>query len=69
MEALPEVMDISAESEATKKLYGMEPGKRSVNFGHQCLMARRLVEAGVRFVQLTDDGWDSHGNLANGLPG
>ncbi len=67
-DALPEVMDISDESEATKKLYGMEPGKPSVNFGHQCLMARRLVESGVRFVQLTDDGWDAHGFLSTGVP-
>ncbi len=64
---LPEVMDISGESEATKKLYGMDQ-PASKNFGHQCLLARRMAEADVRFIQLTDDGWDHHGGLANGLP-
>ncbi|MEM1295155.1 MAG: DUF1501 domain-containing protein [Verrucomicrobiota bacterium] len=64
---LPEVMDISDESEATKKLYGMDR-PASKNFGHQCLLARRMAEADVRFIQLTDDGWDHHGGLASGLP-
>ncbi len=64
---LPQVMDISNESEATLKLYGMDQSA-SRNFGHQCLLARRMAESDVRFIQLTDDGWDHHGGLANGLP-
>lgn len=65
----PGLMDLSGESEATKRLYGIEPGKRTSYFGAQCLMARRMVENGVRFVQLYsggahgDDNWDAHGNI------
>ena len=57
--ALPEVMDIAGESEATRALYGMDVNA-SKNFGHQCLLARRMAERGVRFIQVTDDGWDHH---------
>ena len=60
--ALPEVMDISSESEATLALYGMDD-HRSRDFGHQCLLARRMAEADVRFIQLTKDGWDTHSGL------
>jgi hypothetical protein len=62
MEA-PTVLDTANESEATRRLYGLhEPG--TANFGRQCLMARRLLEAGVRFVQCTHSyKWDQHGNL------
>jgi hypothetical protein len=56
---VPEVMDISRESKSTLALYGAEPGAAS--FGNNCLLARRLVEKGVRFVQLFDWGWDFHG--------
>ncbi|MEM7010489.1 MAG: DUF1501 domain-containing protein [Verrucomicrobiota bacterium] len=65
--ALPDVMDIASESEATRELYGMNHS-HSANFGHQCLLARRMAEAGVRFIQVTDDQWDHHGGLATGLP-
>ncbi|MDZ4699411.1 MAG: DUF1501 domain-containing protein [Rhodothermales bacterium] len=57
--AAPEVLDVSAESEETRRLYGAESGVAS--FANNCLLARRLVENGVRFVQLFHDGWDSHG--------
>jgi len=57
--SVPKVMDISKESEATHKLYGTQPGRTS--FANNCLLARRLVESGVRFVQLYDWGWDHHG--------
>ncbi len=57
--AVPEVMDISRESQATLDAYGVKPGAAS--FGNNCLLARRLVEQGVRFVQLFDWGWDFHG--------
>ncbi len=61
----PEAVDMSRESDATKKLYGMDdPELRS--FGSNCLMARRLVERGVRFVELycgSGSGWDAHANI------
>lgn len=57
--SVPEVMDIRKESEETLEMYGAEPGKES--FANNCLLARRLSEAGVRFVQLFDWGWDVHG--------
>jgi hypothetical protein len=57
--SVPEVMDISRETESTLAMYGAEPGKGS--FANNCLLARRLVEQGVRFVQLFDWGWDGHG--------
>ena len=58
--AVPEIMDISKEPQHIHDLYGTEPGKES--FANNCLLARRLVENGVRFVQLFDWGWDSHGS-------
>lgn len=67
MEA-PRVLDIETESDATKALYGIGE-KETDDFGRQCLMARRLAEAGVRFVQVTDGGWDHHAKLRQGLPG
>lgn len=57
--AVPEVMDISHETAATLAAYGAQPGAAS--FANNCLLARRLVEQGVRFVQLFDWGWDFHG--------
>jgi hypothetical protein len=60
--AAPEAFDLSKESAATKKLYGMDE-KETEEFGKYCLLARRLVERGVRFIQLRSGGWDAHGNL------
>jgi len=60
--SVPELMDISKESESTHRLYGTEPGKAS--FANNCLLARRLVERGVRFVNLYHRGWDNHGTSA-----
>jgi uncharacterized protein (DUF1501 family) len=60
--AAPEAVDLGSESEATKKLYGMD-NEITAKFGTNCLMARRLVERGVRFVELysgSGSGWDSH---------
>ena len=66
---MPEVQDVNGESDATKKLYGMDQPVTE-NFGRQCLMARRFLERGVRFVQVThSDGevqWDQHANLFKG---
>jgi hypothetical protein len=66
--AAPQAVDLSQESEQTKLLYGLDD-KRTEIFGRQCLLARRLVERGVRFIQIysggnhTDSNWDAHGNL------
>ena len=59
--SVPELMDISAETKQTHEKYGTQPGK--ANFANNCLLARRLVERGVRFVQLFDQGWDHHGSV------
>jgi len=64
----PEAFDLSTESDATLKLYGLTRGANT-GFGWQCLVARRLAERGVRFLELIDVGsssnWDSHGNMAD----
>lgn len=58
----PEILDLSQETEATQKMYGIDR-KASAAFGRDCLLARRLVEQGVRFIQLRNGGWDAHGAL------
>ena len=65
--ATPELVDISAESKETLDLYGIGSGPTDRN-GKACLLARRLSEAGVRFIQVTIDGWDHHGNIRSALP-
>lgn len=63
---MPQVMDISKESPATQKLYGIgDPA--TDDFGRKCLLARRCIEAGVRFVEITHGNWDQHFNLTNAL--
>lgn len=69
--SVPELVDISKESDAIHEMYGTQPGKKS--FANNCLLARRLVERGVRFVQLYHRGWDNHGtsshdDIINRLP-
>ena len=61
--SVPELTDLSKEPEHIHKLYGTEPGAKS--FANNCLLARRLVERGVRFVQLYHRGWDNHGASAD----
>jgi hypothetical protein len=61
----PELMDLSKESQATLDLYGAVPGKPS--FANNCLLARRLVERGVRFVQLYHEAWDQHDRLVEDI--
>lgn len=61
----PDLMDISKESKETLEAYGAEPGKAS--FANNCLLARRLVERGVRCIQLYHESWDQHGNLVRDL--
>ena len=66
--AAPEAVDLSQETASTQRLYGLDE-KRTSDFGRQCLLARRLVERGVRFVQIysggnhNDANWDAHGDL------
>ncbi|MEY3459469.1 MAG: hypothetical protein RL215_2626, partial [Planctomycetota bacterium] len=64
--AVPEAFDFSSETAATLSAYGLQPGQ-TTGFGWQCLAARRLVERGVRFVELIDTGssgnWDAHGDM------
>ena len=69
--SVPDLMDITSEPPAVHEMYGTEPGRRS--FANNCLLARRLVERGVRFVQLYHRGWDHHGtnrrdDIVNRLP-
>ncbi|HSG73291.1 MAG TPA: DUF1501 domain-containing protein [Planctomycetaceae bacterium] len=63
--SVPELMNIAGETKATHEMYGTEPGKTS--FANNCLLARRLVERGVRFVQLFDEGWDHHSSVFNNM--
>ena len=60
-ESAPDLMDLTKESPATLERYGAEPGKPT--YANACLLARRLVERGVRFVQIFHEAWDQHGNL------
>lgn len=72
--SIPELTEFKEESEATKKLYGLDsPDPNTRNYAAQCLLARRLVERGVRFIELTcpdiggnADRWDQHSNLKDG---
>ncbi|MEL7498271.1 MAG: DUF1501 domain-containing protein [Planctomycetota bacterium] len=59
---MPELLDLSNETEKTRQLYGMDE-TNTEPFGKQCLTARRMIEAGVRFVEVTNGGWDHHVNL------
>ena len=68
---MPEVLDLSKESDATLNLYGLERGQ-TTGFGWQCLVARRMAERGVRFIELIDVGasknWDAHGDMKTHEP-
>ncbi len=64
---VPDLVDLSSESEKTLELYGVGSGKPTDRFGRQCLLARRLVENGVRFVMLNHTGWDQHRTLRQRL--
>ena len=65
-DTLPDLMDLSAESQATLDLYGVTGGP-TAGFGRQCLLARRFVEAGVRFVEINHGNWDHHTRLQTDL--
>ncbi len=64
--SVPELMNISKESKSVHEMYGTAPGKTS--FANNCLLARRLVERGVRFIQLFDQGWDHHSGVFSRMP-
>jgi len=64
--SVPDLIDISSEPKHIHELYGTEPGQR--RFGNNCLLARRLVERGVRFVQLNHGEWDAHGGSRVNIP-
>ncbi len=66
--AVPEVLDLSQETAATRRLYGLD-NPATEEYGPRCLLARRLVERGVRFVQVFMSGqpWDTHSNNAESL--
>jgi uncharacterized protein (DUF1501 family) len=63
---VPALLDISQEPKHVLDAYGVKPGNEG-SFARQCLMARRLSEAGVRFVEICQGGWDHHANLHKGL--
>jgi hypothetical protein len=62
---IPEAVDLASEPESIQKLYGLD-NEETKAFGGRCLLARRMVERGVRFVQVWSGGWDSHTNVVNG---
>ncbi len=65
--AMPELLDLSGESQATLDLYGV--GRQATDrFGRQCLLARRLAESGVRFIEITHGNWDTHFNMSTQFP-
>jgi hypothetical protein len=64
--SVPDLMDLGHESKQTLEMYGAEPGKAS--FANNCLLARRLIERGVRLVELYDADWDHHNGLEKRLP-
>lgn len=65
---VPDLVDLRNESQATRDMYGIGE-KETDDFGRQCLLARRFAEGGVRFVQITSNGWDSHANIRKAHPG
>ncbi len=65
--AAPELMDFASESKATLDLYGAKPGDGKAAFANNCLLARRLIERGSRFVQLYHSGWDHHSQVEKGV--
>ena len=66
--AAPEVIDLSKETRETEDLYGIHDGTTQT-FGKMCLMARRMVERGVRYIHLVDGDWDAHGGIKDNHSG
>jgi hypothetical protein len=67
--SVPELTDLSGESQKVLDLYGIDPRGEDGGFARNCLLARRMVERGVRFVQLMHRGWDQHGDLPRQIRG
>ena len=67
--AVPEVSDISTEPQSTRDLYGIVDNPTDGGFARNCLLARRMIEKGVRFVQLMHRGWDQHSDLPGQIRG
>ncbi|MFC5457539.1 DUF1501 domain-containing protein [Prosthecobacter fluviatilis] len=65
---MPKVMDLSKENRQTLEAYGIGDGRATDDFGRKCLLARRMVEAGVRFVEVTHSDWDHHFKISQDLP-
>ncbi len=65
----PELMDLKSEGKQTLDLYGSQPGNPKTQFANNCLLARRLAERGVRFIQVYHAGWDHHSNVKGGVIG
>lgn len=63
----PELMDFSQENESTLAMYGVKSGDNKAAFANNCLLARRLAERGVRFIQVYHSGWDHHSNVEGGV--
>lgn len=67
--SVPELTDLSDEPQHVLDMYGIREGSNDGGYAHNCLMARRMIERGVRFVQLMHRGWDQHNDLPNDLAG
>ena len=65
----PELMDFSKESASSLDHYGLKPGDNKPSFARNCLLARRLAERGVRFIQVYHSGWDAHSNVEGNVKG
>lgn len=63
----PELMDLKSEGKDTLEMYGASPGNGKATFANNCLLARRLAERGVRFIQVYHSGWDHHSNVEGGV--
>jgi hypothetical protein len=67
--SVPELTDLSGESASIRRMYGLDRNHDDGGFARNCLLARRMAERGVRFIQLMHRGWDQHGNLPNQIRG
>src|SRR5207247_4800234 len=67
--SVPELTDLSRETQATLRMYGVDRGYDDGGFARNCLLARRMAERGVRFIQLMHRGWDQHSSLPSQIRG
>ncbi|QDU26573.1 hypothetical protein ETAA8_16530 [Anatilimnocola aggregata] len=66
--AVPELLEVGSETKETLELYGLKSDGSGNAFAVQCLLARRMAEAGVRFIEISQGGWDHHAGIATGIP-